>query len=105
MKKLRTLIYAAGVFLLAACSNHEGFDNPKDNNVLNFKSNIIKPSIIKPSSRVIDNNWELGDAIGVYALNSADQTLFGGFSNIKYNSLNAGATGMFTPDASNAGVS
>lgn len=100
MKKLRTLIYAAGVFLLAACSNHEGFENPKDNNVLNFKSNIIKPS-----SRVIDNNWELGDAIGVYALNSADQTLFGGFSNIKYNSSNAGATGAFTPDASNAGVS
>lgn len=101
MKKLKTLIYTASVMLLGACSNHDAFEKPVDNNVLNFESNIVQQAL----TRVIDNNWELGDAIGVYALNSADQTLFGGFSNVKYNSSNAGAKGQFTPDASNPGIS
>lgn len=101
MKKLKTLIYTASIMLLGACSNQDAFEKPVDNNVLNFESNIVQQAL----TRVIDNNWEVGDAIGVYALNSADQTLFGGFSNVKYNSSNAGAKGQFTPDASNPGIS
>ena len=101
MKKLKSLMYSAGLLaLLGACSNNDLVDPaiPSDG-ALSFSSNIESAA-----TRAIGNNWEANDAIGVYSLLSADQTTFGGFENVEYVTANAGATVEFTHAAANTGI-
>ena len=72
MKKLKTLIYSAGLIaLLGACSNDNEDLNIKNNNkALTFDSNIVPTQ-----TRVTDNKFDKDDAIGVFAYDLENSAL------------------------------
>lgn len=86
-------MYSVGLLaLLGACSNNEIVDELPVHKGLVFSSNIQGQA----ATKAINNEWEANDAIGVYSLLSADQTLFGGFENVEYKAAAAGAKVNFT---------
>lgn len=100
MKRLKTLMYSAGLLaMISACSNNDVVENRSNSDVLSFSSNIQRAS-----TRVIDNTWEANDAIGVYAFSSTDQALYGGFENVEYTAASAGAKVDFNHASTNTGI-
>lgn len=100
MKRLKTLMYSAGLLaMISACSNNDVVENRSNSDVLSFSSNIQRAS-----TRVIDNTWEANDAIGVYAFSSTDQALYGGFENVEYTAASAGAEVDFNHASTNTGI-
>lgn len=72
MKKLKTLIYSAGLIaLLGACSNdNEALNIQNKSKALTFDSNIVPTQ-----TRVTDNKFDKDDAIGVFAYDLENSAL------------------------------
>lgn len=72
MKKLKTLIYSAGLIaLLGACSNdNEALNIQNKSKALTFDSNIVPTQ-----TRVTDNKFDKEDAIGVFAYDLENSAL------------------------------
>lgn len=99
MKRLSKLFFTvASIAALTACSNDkdsfDGFDYSGESTV-KFTSNIRNYS-----TKVVDNNWSTGDAIGLYAVEMgqelSDGAIFDNKKNIKYTTATSGANGAFT---------
>ncbi|WP_455664548.1 fimbrillin family protein [Phocaeicola sp.] len=88
--KARLFISAAiAATLLAACSNDDSTQQPADaaRTAANFTAQI--------STRAAGDQWEAGDAIGIYMLKTGTATIAEGTQNHKY--VTATATGKFAP--------
>lgn len=93
----RNLFFSAGVaacaLLAASCSNDEDLPGGNDNDgrvALQVSSGI--------QTRAFDNQWEAGDQIGIFMLNSGQTTVADGYGNVPYRVTGAGAGGKaFTP--------
>lgn len=100
VSKLSSLLLMGGL-LLASCqrSGDCGCDivNPYDAQKGNLK---VASNIIDPATRVAGNNWEVSDAIGIYAVKGgtalADANVITDGGNKKYTTAKAGATVNFT---------
>ncbi len=96
MRKLLNLTLFLGLMILASCSSEiDQGDNP-----LLLPGQVRFTSTIGSGaeSRVTGNNWDQGDAIGVYALNAGSEIPGGiyGKANAKFTTANEGAVGTFT---------
>lgn len=99
MRKItKSFLAIASIAILASCSSDkdsfDGFDYSGKSTV-QFNSNIVLPTEM---TRVVDNSWEAGDAIGLYAVEPnavlEDGAIFDGKKNIKYTTA-AGSTSKF----------
>ena len=97
MKSLKQVLFtAAFILLLGACSSEkdsfDGFDYSGKSTVI-FSSNIEGYT-----TRVSGNEWNIGDAVGLYAIEPgqelAEAAVYNGKENIKYTTA-AGAEGKF----------
>lgn len=96
MTKTRmTLGLLALPFVLAGCSNDENLSGGNDNNgrvALQVSSGI--------QTRAFDNQWEAGDAIGIFMLNNGQNTVADGYDNVPYRVESAGEGGKaFSPSS------
>ena len=96
MKHLKFLFLFIGLAILASCSDTDVNGGLiADKNQANFSGKIGELQ-----TRVTDNSWENGDAIGIYALNAgaelSEAAIFDGKSNVKYST---DAEGNFTAAA------
>ena len=96
MKHLKFLFLFIGLAILASCSDTDVNGGLiADENQANFSGKIGELQ-----TRVTDNSWENGDAIGIYALNAgaelSEVAIFDGKSNVKYTT---DAEGNFTAAA------
>ena len=96
MKHLKYLLLLIGITFFASCSDTDVDGGLiADANQANFSGKIGELQ-----TRVTENSWENGDAVGIYALNAgaelSETTIFDGKSNVKYTS---DAEGVFTAAA------
>lgn len=96
MKHLKFLFLFIGLAILASCSDADVNGGLiADENQANFSGKIGELQ-----TRVTDNSWDNGDAIGIYALNAgaelSEAAIFDGKSNVKYTT---DAEGKFTAAA------
>ena len=93
MKQIKYLFIFLGMALFAACSDSDVGGLTGDANQANFSATIGELQ-----TRVTDNSWDTGDAIGIYAINAgnalSDATIFDEKSNVKYTTT---GDGTFTP--------
>lgn len=86
---------AACTLFMAGCSTEEVPSGGNDNNgrvALQVSSGI--------QTRAFDNQWEVGDQIGIFMLNSGQNTVADGYGNVPYLVASAGAGGKaFTPSS------
>lgn len=84
---------AACTLFMAGCSTEEVPSGGNDNNervALQVNSGI--------QTRAFDNQWEVGDQIGIFMLNSGQNTVADGYGNVPYLVASAGAGGKaFSP--------
>lgn len=82
---LPTLLAA---LVLTACNNE---DNPVQEApvALQVTSGI--------QTRAVDNSWNKGDAIGIYAFETGTTNVADGYANVRYTTSTDGANGTFTP--------
>lgn len=93
MKQIKYLFIFLGMALFAACSDSDVGGLTGDANQANFSATIGELQ-----TRVTNNSWDAGDAIGIYAINAgnplSDATIFDEKSNVKYTTT---GDGTFTP--------
>ena len=91
------VIIAAVVFVSCNQDDDENTDSESRKEVI-FSSNIVKvtPPI---TTRMVGNEWQSGDAIGIYMLKEASTDVVEDMKNIKYTTLNNGADGTFSAGA------
>lgn len=99
MKTIRTIVGCIGLtLLLGACSSD------KDTSCLARKSLTFSSNINALQTRVVDNNWEKQDAIGVYALDPSEGGVFDDYQNIEYLAQAQGANVSFNHAPANEGI-
>lgn len=83
---LPTLLAA---LVLTACNNE---DNPTQEApvALQVTSGI--------QTRAVDNSWNKGDSIGIYAFETGTTNVADGYANVRYTTSTEGAQGTFAPD-------
>lgn len=91
--KAKFFMIATVATMLAACSNDE---NEMNNGPVEAR---ITAGIDGPATRAIDQNWVLGNTIGVMvtAVTSSNMTTL--YQNVKYTVGSGGASGTFTAEA------
>lgn len=90
--KRQCILMATAFLLLAGCSNdNEGAATPEGDGRVPLQVS----SGINVQTRVQDNTWESGDAIGIYMLNGETVEA----ENCKYTTQASGTSGTFTADA------
>ena len=97
MNHLKYLFLFVGLAILAACSDSDVGGLIDDANQANFSATIGELQ-----TRVTDNSWDAGDAIGIYALKAgnplSDVAIFDEKQNVKYTtSGNAAFTAVGAP--------
>lgn len=93
----RNLFFSAGVaacaLFAASCSNDENLPGGNDNEgrvALQVSSGI--------QTRMVNDQWETGDQIGIFMLDNGQNTVADGYGNVPYRVAGAGAGGKaFTP--------
>ena len=92
MNHLKYLFLFIGLAIFASCSDSDVGGLIGDANEVKFSATIGELQ-----TRVTDNSWDTGDAIGVYALNAgntlSDAAIFDEKSNVKYTTT---GNGIFT---------
>ena len=93
MNHLKYLFLFIGLAIFASCSDSDVGGLIDDTNQANFSATIGELR-----TRVTDNSWDAGDAIGIYALNAgstlSDAAIHDGKSNVEYTTT---GNGTFTP--------
>ena len=96
MNHLKYLFLFIGLAIFASCSDSDVGVLIDDANQANFSATIGELQ-----TRVTDNSWDAGDAIGIYALKAgsplSEAAIFDGKSNVKYTTT---GNGTFNPVAS-----
>lgn len=82
---LPTLLAA---LVLTACNNE---DNPTQ------EARVALQVTSGIQTRAVDNSWNTGDAIGIYAFETGTTNVADGYANIRYTTSTEGANGTFTP--------
>jgi len=87
------VIIAAVVFVTCNQDDDENTDSESRKEVI-FSSNIVKvtPTI---TTRMVGNEWQSGDAIGIYMFEEASTNVVEDMKNIKYTTKTNGESGTF----------
>lgn len=99
MIKLGTLLLLSSS-LFVSCQRSGCDCNPTNPYDVNRGDLVVTSNIVPPTTRVVDDTWEVSDAIGIYAINGGQvlsaTTIYGNNSNRKYTAAKSGATATFT---------
>lgn len=106
MKTMKTMgmagaLLLAGALLVSSCQRSGDCGCTPENPYDKSRGDVIVSSnIVKSSTRVAGETWEVSDAIGIYAANGgqelATNTIYGGNANRKYTTATSGTMVNFT---------
>ncbi|MFI3262946.1 MAG: fimbrillin family protein [Rikenellaceae bacterium] len=92
MKKKLNIICLAVALCFASCQKDPSADQMSDTNKVSFSAESISSL-----TRVTNNEWDEGDAIGITMLKSSNQNVL--YDNIKYLAAESAASVSLTPDS------